>query len=64
MPKASNSLPSDSELIAQLLNLRTQLRTIERAVVTVARHLRARRKQQQLVKSTLASLKQLQTLGV
>jgi hypothetical protein len=64
MPKTSDALPTEAELITQLLELRTQLRMIEQSVVTIARHLRARRKQQQLMKSTLASLKQLQTLGV
>ncbi len=58
------TLPTEGELIAQLLELRLQLRSAEQALVAIARQLRARRKQQQLVKSTLASLKQLQTLGV
>ncbi len=64
MPKPSDSLPHDRDLVAQLLDLRKQVRAIEQAVVAVARQLRARRKQQQLMKSTLASLKQLQTLDV
>ncbi len=59
-----DTLPTEGELIAQLLELRLQLRSAEQALVAIARQLRARRKQQQLVKSTLASLKQLQTLGV
>lgn len=64
MPKEQNSLSTDAALIGQLHELRAQLRSIDQAVATVARHLRARRKQQQLMKSTLASLKQLQTLNV
>ena len=57
------TLPTEGELIAQLLELRLQLRSAEQALVAIARQLRARRKQQQLMKSTLASLKQLQTLS-
>ncbi len=63
-PTPETSVPTEGELIAQLLELRLQLRSAEQALVAIARQLRARRKQQQLVKSTLASLKQLQTLGV
>jgi hypothetical protein len=64
MPKNSGSLPTNGDLIAHLLDLRKQVRSIEQAIVGVARQLRARRKQQQLMKTTLASLKQLQTLDV
>ena len=64
MPKPPNCVPSNGDLIAQLLDLRKQVRAFEQAIVTVARQLRARRKQQQLMKTTLASLKQLQTLDV
>lgn len=64
MPKPSGTHPSNGDLIAQLLDLRKQVRAIEQAVVAVAQQLRARRKQQQLMKTTLASLKQLQTLDV
>lgn len=60
----SASTPTEAELITQLLELRTKLRTIESSIVTIARHLRSRRKQQQQMKATLASLKQLQTLDV
>ena len=64
MTKSPNTMPTEVDLINQLLELRTQLRTIETSIVTIARHLRGRRKQQQLMKATLASLKQLQTLNV
>jgi DNA polymerase III sliding clamp (beta) subunit (PCNA family) len=64
MPKTQTVIPTESELITQLLDLRTQLREIEQSIVTIARHLRGRQKRQQLMKATLASLKQLQTLDV
>src|SRR5262249_33947302 len=63
-PNRQSAIPTDAELITELLNLPPQLRTTEQSLAAAARQLRARRKQQQLVKSTLASLKQLQTLGV
>ncbi len=67
--KATMTIPTESEPdaadpVTQLLALRQQVRTIEQSLVTVARQLRARRKQQQLMQSTLASLRQLQTLEV
>ena len=64
MPKESGTIPAEADLINQLLELRSQLHTIEQSIVTIARHLRARRKQQRLMKATLESLKQLQTLNV
>ncbi len=66
-PRPSQSDDAAAETgdpVAQLLALRQQVRTIEQALVTMARQLRARRKQQQLMQSTIASLRQLQTLDV
>lgn len=64
MSRNPDAIPTEADLINQLLDLRTQLRTIEQSIVTIARHLRGRQKQRQLMKATLASLRQLQTLNV
>jgi hypothetical protein len=56
--------PGSPDVIARTLELRSQLRSVLQGLGDLVRQIRQQRKQSRLAKSTLAALKQLQTLNV